>query len=90
MSHLSQDKTKLLTRVRRLKGQIEAIERAIEAEQPCGAVLQLVASVRGATTGLTMALIEDQLRHHILDEQNETQRQQDGEDLIAVLRTYLK
>ncbi|TDX33305.1 metal/formaldehyde-sensitive transcriptional repressor [Rhodovulum visakhapatnamense] len=90
MSHLSEDKPKLLARVRRLKGQIEAIERAIEAEKDCGAILQLVASVRGATAGLTQELIEDHLRHHVILIEDETDREKGGAELASVLRTYLK
>lgn len=92
MLHLSKNKAKLLARVRRLKGQIEAIERAIEAEEPCGAVLNQVASVRGAVTGLTAELIEDHIRNHVVDPARETDpdRAQGAADLIDVMRTYLK
>ncbi|MBK3745393.1 metal-sensing transcriptional repressor [Paraburkholderia aspalathi] len=47
MSHTIKEKTKLLGRVRRIKGQMDAVERALEAELECGEILQLVASVRG-------------------------------------------
>ncbi|MBL8594496.1 MAG: metal/formaldehyde-sensitive transcriptional repressor [Devosia sp.] len=92
MSHLTKQKTKLLARVRRLKGQIEAIERSLEAEAPCGEVLNLVASVRGAVTGLTAELIEDHVREHISnpDKDDDPTRAQGAADLIDVIRTYLK
>lgn len=66
MSHTIRDKARLIARVRRLKGQIEAIERALEADAACADVLQLVASVRGAVGGLTGELMEDHLREHVL------------------------
>lgn len=92
MSHLTKQKTKLLARVRRLKGQIEAIERSLEAEAPCGEVLNLVASVRGAVTGLTAELIEDHVREHISnpDKDDDPARAQGAAELIDVIRTYLK
>ena len=92
MSHLTKQKTKLLARVRRLKGQIEAIERALSAEVPCGEVLNLVASVRGAVTGLTAELIEDHVREHISnpDKDDDPARAQGAAELIDVIRTYLK
>ena len=65
MSHTIRNQAKLIARVRRLKGQMEAIERALEAQQPCGDILNLVASVRGAVQGLTAELIEDHLREHV-------------------------
>jgi DNA-binding FrmR family transcriptional regulator len=52
MSHTIKSKAKLLGRVRRIRGQVEAIERALEAEVGCTDVLMLVASVRGAINGL--------------------------------------
>lgn len=92
MSHLSKNKTKLIARVRRLKGQLEAIERALEADEPCGAVLNQVASVRGAVTGLTAELIEDHIRNHVADPDtdDDPERARGAADLIEVMRTYLK
>lgn len=92
MSHTTKNKTKLLARVRRLKGQIEAIERSLEAEVPCGEILNLVASVRGAVTGLTAELIEDHIREHVSnpDKDEDVARAQGAAELIDVIRTYLK
>jgi DNA-binding FrmR family transcriptional regulator len=92
MSHLTRNKTKLLARVRRLKGQMEAIERALEAELPCGEVLNLVASVKGAVTGLTAELMEEHIREHISnpDKDENQDRAQGAADLIEAIRTYLK
>ena len=92
MSHTIKEKTKLLARVRRIKGQMEAVERALEAEVECGEVLQLVASVRGALNGLTVELIEDHIVHHVVDPNNEPDaaKAKGAADLIDVVRTYLK
>ena len=90
MSHTIQDKTKLLARVRRIRGQVEAIERALENELGCADVLQLVASVRGAMNGLTAELIEDHLHHHVVEPGQEADRMRGADELIEVVRTYLK
>lgn len=90
MSHITRNQTKLLARVRRLKGQMEAIERAMEAEVPCGEILNLVASVRGAIGGLTAELIEDHVRAHIMDETDPQARTKGATELIDVVRSYLK
>jgi len=92
MSHITKNKDKLLARVRRLKGQIEAIERSLEADASCAEVLNLVASVRGATTGLTAELIEDHIREHVSnpDKDEDAARAQGAAELIEVVRTYLK
>lgn len=92
MSHTRKHKVKLLARVRRLKGQIEAVERYLEADAPCGEVLNLVASIRGAVGGLTAELIEDHIREHVsnLDRDADADRAQAAGELIDVIRTYLK
>lgn len=92
MSHTIKDKKKLVARVRRIKGQAEAVERALEAELGCSDVLMLVASMRGAINGLIAEVIEDHMRHHVVDPATEknADRARGAEDLIEALRTYLK
>ena len=92
MSHTIKQKSKLLARVRRIKGQIDAVERALEAELGCADVLMLVASGRGAIGGLTTELLEDHIRHHVVDPARESDpdKAKGAADLIEVVRTYLK
>jgi DNA-binding FrmR family transcriptional regulator len=92
MSHTIEHKSKLMGRVRRIKGQIEAVERALESELGCADVLMLVASVRGAVNGLTAELLEDHIRHHVVDPAHEAdpEKAKGAADLIDVVRTYLK
>lgn len=90
MSHTVENKPKLLARIRRLKGQVEAIERALEAERGCAEILQLAASVRGAMNGLTTELMEEHIRHHVLEPVDDTERRKGGEELISILKSYLK
>ncbi len=67
MTHTVREKTKLLHRVRRLRGQVEAVERALETEAGCERVLQLIAACRGATNGLMAEVMEAHIRTHTLD-----------------------
>lgn len=90
MSHATRHKDKLLARVRRIKGQIEGIERALEAEAACVEVLRQIASVRGAFNGLTAEVMEDHLREHVMDAPNDKERRQGGEEMIEVIRAYMK
>lgn len=92
MSHTIKGKAKLLGRVRRIRGQIEAVERALEAELGCSDVLMLLASVRGAVNGLTAELMEDHIRNHVVDPAREpdAERAQGAAELIDVVRTYLR
>src|SRR6478609_9320060 len=92
MSHTHRHESKLLGRIRRINGQLEAVERALEAELGCTDVLMLVASVRGAVSGLTSELLEDHIRHHVVDPAHEKdpEKAKGAADLIEVVRTYLK
>ena len=90
MSHTLRQKEKLIARIRRLKGQLEGVERALEADAPCAEVLRQIASVRGAVSGLTVEVMEDHLREHVLAAETEDERRQGGEEMIAVIRTYMK
>jgi FrmR/RcnR family transcriptional regulator, repressor of frmRAB operon len=91
MSHTTKDKKKLLSRIRRIRGQSEAIERALEGEGECEEILQLVASCRGALNGLMAELIEGHLRFHVLDPSQKTLTAQleAADELMAVVKRYL-
>lgn len=90
MSHVIEDKDKLLARVRRMRGQVEAVERALEADLGCAAVLQLAASIRGALNGMMAELVEHHLASHVVGEADPTQRRAGAEELAQVIRTYLR
>ena len=90
MSHTTKNKAKMLARVRRIKGQVEAIERALEGDSECEDILQLVASCRGALNGLMAELIEGHVRFHVLDPAQKTLPSQleAADELIAVVKRY--
>jgi DNA-binding FrmR family transcriptional regulator len=90
LSHTTKNKVKTLSRVRRIKGQVEAIERALEGDSECEDILQLVASCRGALNGLMAELIEGHLRFHVLVEGQKTlpSQREAAEELMAVVKRY--
>lgn len=92
MSHVAREKTKLLNRVRRLRGQIEAVERAVEADQECAEVLQRATSCRGALDGFIAEVIEDHIREHMVDPKSrrDDPRTAAAEELVEIVRQYLK
>ena len=89
MSHTTRDKHKLVLRVRRIRGQVEAIERALDSDQECADVLQLLAGARGAMNSLMAELIEGHIRFHVLNGREKAQ-QEAAQELIDVVRSYLK
>lgn len=92
MAHTTKDKEKLLNRVRRIKGQIEAIEKALEEDQECSRVLQTIAACRGAINGLMAEVVEGHIRFHVIDpRQKPTSEQAEAaEELIELVNRYLK
>jgi len=78
--------------VRRIRGQIEAIERALDGEKGCTEVLHQIAAARGAINGLMVEVIEDHVRMHVANPAIETdaERAKGADELIDVVRTYLK
>jgi FrmR/RcnR family transcriptional regulator, repressor of frmRAB operon len=92
MSHTIRDKQKLLARVRRIRGQVEAIERALEAEEGCEAVLHRIAGARGAMAGLMAEVVEDHVREHLVDTAKHPDALDENavEALLEVVRSYLK
>ena len=93
MAHTIREKEKLLNRIRRLRGQVDAIEKALEQGQECAAILQTIAACRGAMNGLMAELVEEQIRSHVLigERRKPTAEQAAAADgLINLVRTYLR
>ena len=92
MSHTVEQKEKLLARVRRIRGQVEAIERALLAEAECGKVMHLLASTRAALAGLTAEVLEDHVHSHLVDLEKHPGALDEtaAQELVAAIRTYLK
>ena len=92
MSHVIRDKQKLLNRVRRIRGQVEAIERALDGEAGCAQIMHQIAGCRGAVNSLLVEVVEDHIRTHLVDpEKNPGVLNAEAADqLIDVVHTYLK
>lgn len=91
MAHTISGKKSLLTRVRRIKGQAEALEKALQQDADCTAVLQQIAAIRGAVNGLMAEVLESHIREHLgADNIPPQQRSDELEQVVSVLRSYLK
>jgi FrmR/RcnR family transcriptional regulator, repressor of frmRAB operon len=92
MGHVATEKAKLLNRVKRLRGQIEAIGRAVEAGEECADVLQQANSCRGALDGFIAEVIEDHIREHMVDPAagHNDPRVAAAEELVEIIHQYLK
>ena len=92
MSHTTREKSKLLSRVRRIRGQAEALERALEAERGCAEILQQIAAVRGAVNGLMVEVMQEHIERHLANRHgaSEAKRREGADELIEVVRAYLR
>ena len=90
MAHTVREKTKLLARVRRIRGQVEALERSLAEEAGCDRVMHQIVGIRGAVAGLMAEVVEDHVRCHVAASAlGARQRSQGAEELIEVVRSYL-
>lgn len=92
MAHTTEEKKRLLNRVRRIRGQVDSIERAIDGEVECSDVLHNISACRGAMDSLMAEVIEGHIRFHILDPRlpPTDEQTQAADDLVHALRAYLK
>lgn len=87
MPHSPADKKKALTRVRRIRGQAEALERALESGADCAPVLQQLAAIRGAVNGLMSEILESHIREELAADRAPDALAQ---DLTNLVRSYLR
>ena len=92
MTHTIKAKKKLLARVGRIRGPVEAIERALKEEAGCERIMHMIAGIRGSVAGLMAEVVEDHIRTHLVDPQKNPGVLNAGaaDQLIDVVHTYLK
>jgi DNA-binding FrmR family transcriptional regulator len=92
MAHTTEEKKKLLNRARRIRGQVDGIERALAEEAECSIILHNISACRGAMDALMAEVIEGHIRFHVLDPGVTPSEEQAkaAADLIHALRVYLK
>ncbi|HYV73826.1 MAG TPA: metal/formaldehyde-sensitive transcriptional repressor [Candidatus Binatia bacterium] len=88
---ISREKQKLLYRLNRLRGQFAAVERSLTAGDECADILMLLAAIRGGVNALMAEILEDHIRLHMMNPQQKMDSSEElGEDLIGLVRAYLK
>jgi DNA-binding FrmR family transcriptional regulator len=91
MSHVEKEKQKLVARIRRIRGQVDAIERSLSSGDDCAEVLMLLANIRGGINSLMAEVLEDHIRNHMMGgEKSPASSVELAEDLIDLVRAYLK
>ena len=91
MTHEAREKQKLIARARRIRGQVDAIERSLTGGENCADVLMLLANVRGGINSLMAEVLEDHIRLHMLSPEKDSMDSTElAEDMIDLVRAYLK
>lgn len=91
MAHAVKDKKKLVSRISRIRGQLNGVERALLEEEDCFLVLQTATACRGAMNSLIAEILEGHIRSHLLEgERNKIERDQAARELIDVVKAFLK
>jgi DNA-binding FrmR family transcriptional regulator len=91
MTHIEREKQKLIARIKRIRGQVDSIERSLTADDDCADILMLLANVRGGINSLMAEVLEDHIRLHMLTpEKSPLPSTELAEDLINLVRAYLK
>jgi len=92
MSHTIRNKASLLARVGRIRGQVEALERALQEEKGCAQIMQQIAAFRGAANGLMTEVIEEHVRTHVVNPSitSNASRSRGADELLEIVRTYLR
>jgi DNA-binding FrmR family transcriptional regulator len=91
LPEISKEKQKLFSRIKRLGGQVNAVERAVAEGDECADILMLLAAIRGGVNSLMAEILEDHIRLHITHPQRGAESPEElTEDLISLVRAYLK
>jgi len=88
MSHSSREKLDLVNRTKKVIGQLESVLRGLNEDEQCADVLQRLSAARGAINSLMAELLEDHIRNHM--PQNSKSAEDAAEDVIEIVKTYLK
>jgi DNA-binding FrmR family transcriptional regulator len=87
--HVLRDKRGLVNRTRRLRGQVDAIERALDGEASCSDLLQRITAARGAINGLMAEVLEEHVREYLIEAEGSVSREDAAEELIEIIHSYL-
>lgn len=90
MAHTIANKEKLILRIKKIKGQLNSIEKALEEERDCFNVLQQISASRGAIQSLMSEVLDGHIKEHLGSHVSDEQREKEIENLSALLKSYLK
>jgi DNA-binding FrmR family transcriptional regulator len=92
VSHTVREKQKLLNRIKRIRGQVTAVEELLDQDVDCERALHTLAACRGAINSLMAEILEDHIRYHVLhpDSDPQSHEHQAAEQLVDIVKSYLR
>jgi FrmR/RcnR family transcriptional regulator, repressor of rcnA expression len=88
MSHTSREKLDLVNRTKKVIGQLDSVLKALNDDEQCAEILHRLSAARGAINSLMGELMEDHILNHM--PRNSKSAGEAAEDMIQIVRTYLK
>jgi DNA-binding FrmR family transcriptional regulator len=89
--HTVAHKKKLIARVRRVRGQVEAVERALDEERGCEEVVRTLAAARGALNALAAEVLCEHVQEHLgSPEVSPRARETAAGELALVIRQFIR
>jgi DNA-binding FrmR family transcriptional regulator len=89
MSGPDEEKSKLRKRLGRIRGQVDAMQRALEGDAATAAILQQATACRGALDGFIAEVIEDHIRERMVQAKDRASATKAAEELIGIVHSYL-
>lgn len=90
--HTVREKQKLINRVKRIRGQVAAVEELLEGDADCERALHTLSACRGAISSLMAEILEDHIRYHVIDPAaaRDSHERVAAEQLVDIVKSYLR
>jgi CsoR family transcriptional regulator, copper-sensing transcriptional repressor len=79
-------KDELLTRLRRIEGQVRGVAGMVEADRYCIDVLTQISAIQAALDKVALGLLDEHARHCVIDGPDDAKAERTDELMAAVAR----
>jgi DNA-binding FrmR family transcriptional regulator len=86
----SADKDQLLTRLRRIEGQVRGVERMVEEDRYCIDVVTQISAIQAALDKVALGLLDDHASHCIIGGAAEEEPEELKDELMAAVARLMR
>lgn len=90
MSAYDKDKKKLLSRLRRIEGQVRGLQKMVDEDQYCIDILTQISSVMAATKKVGLIILDDHIQGCVKDAIGKEDGEASVAELITALERFMK